>query len=86
MSSDQVVAGDAAREPAVRRALESVAELERTLGPDHPDTLNLRWLTSFVGTQLVPFAGRMSVLRVAGQPAVRVVFSQPSPLGLLSHA
>ena len=51
MSSDQVVAGDAAREPAdgttldepaVRRALESVAELERTLGPDHPDTLNAR--------------------------------------------
>lgn len=29
-------------EPAVQRALESVAELERTLGPDHPDTLNAR--------------------------------------------
>jgi hypothetical protein len=50
------------------------------------DVSYLRWLTSFVGTQLVPFAGRMSVLREAGRPAVRVMFSQPSPLGLLSHA
>jgi hypothetical protein len=45
----------------------------------------LRWLTSFVGTQLVPFAGSMSVVQEAGQPVVRVVFAQPSPLGLLSH-
>ena len=44
-----------------------------------------RWLTSFVGTQLVPFAGSMSVLQEAGQPILRVVFAQPSPLGLLSH-
>ena len=49
------------------------------------DVNYLRWLTSFVGTQLVPFAGNMSVLAEAGQPVVRVVFAQPSPLGLLSH-
>ena len=49
------------------------------------DVSYLRWLTSFVGTQLVPFAGDMSVLQEAGQPVVRVVFAQPSPLGLLSH-
>ena len=45
----------------------------------------LRWLTSFVGTQLVPFAGSMSVLPEAGQSIVQVVFAEPSPLGLLSH-
>jgi hypothetical protein len=49
------------------------------------DVSYLRWLTSFVGTQLMPFAGSMSVLQEAGQPIVRVVFAQPSPLGLLSH-
>ena len=50
-----------------------------------PDVSYLRWLTSFVGTQLVPFAGTMSVVQEAGQPIVRVVFAQPSPIGLLSH-
>jgi hypothetical protein len=49
------------------------------------DTTYLRWLTSFVGTQVVPFAGTMSVLQEAGQPVVRVVFAEPSPLGLLAH-
>jgi hypothetical protein len=49
------------------------------------DVSYLRWLTGFIGTQLVPFAGSMSVLQEAGQPIVRVVFAQPSPLGLLSH-
>jgi hypothetical protein len=49
------------------------------------DVSYLRWLTSFVGTQLAPFAGRMSVLQEAGQPIVQVLFAQPSPLGLLSH-
>jgi len=49
------------------------------------DVSYLRWLTSFVGTQLVPFAGSMSVLQEPGQPVVRVVFAQPSPLGLLAH-
>ena len=50
------------------------------------DVIYLRWLTSFIGTQLVPFAGSMSVLQEVGQPVVRVVFAQPSPLGLLAHA
>ena len=49
------------------------------------DASYLRWLTSFVRAQLVPFAGSMSVLQEAGQPVVRVVFAQPSPLGLLAH-
>jgi hypothetical protein len=30
-------------------------------------------------------AAAMAVLREAGQPVVRVVFAQPSPLGLLAH-
>ena len=50
------------------------------------DAIYLSWLTSFVRAQLVPFAGSMTVLRQAGRPVVRVVFAQPSPLGLLAHA
>ena len=51
MSSDQVLARDAPREPAdgfplgeaaVQRSLDAARELERVLGPDHPDTLNAR--------------------------------------------
>jgi tetratricopeptide (TPR) repeat protein len=51
VSSDQVPARDAPREPAdgfplgeaaVQRSLDAVRELERVLGPDHPDTLNAR--------------------------------------------
>ena len=49
------------------------------------DVSYLRWLTSFIRTQLAPFAGSMSLLQEAGQPVVRVVFVQPSPLGLLAH-
>lgn len=49
-------------------------------------TTYLSWLTSFIGTQLVPFAATMSVLQEVGEPVVRVVFAQPSPLGLLAHA
>ena len=49
------------------------------------DTSYLSWLTTFVRAQLVPFAGSMAVLQQAGQPVVRVVFAQPSPLGLLAH-
>jgi tetratricopeptide (TPR) repeat protein len=49
------------------------------------DAAYLRWLTTFVRAQLVPFAGSMAVLTEAGQPVVRVVFAQPSPLGLLAH-
>ena len=50
------------------------------------DASYLRWLTSFVRAQLVPFRGSMTVLQQAGQPILRVVFAQPSPLGLLAHA
>jgi outer membrane biosynthesis protein TonB len=46
----------------------------------------LSWLTSFVRAQLAPFQGSMTVLSEAGQPVVRVVFAQPSPLGLLAPA
>jgi hypothetical protein len=50
------------------------------------DASYLGWLTSFVRAQLVPFAGSMTVLQQVGQPIVRVVFAQPSPLGLLAPA
>jgi hypothetical protein len=50
------------------------------------DASYLSWLTSFVRAQLVPFAGSMAVLQQAGQTVVRVMFAQPSPLGLLAHA
>jgi len=46
----------------------------------------LRWLTTFIRAQLMPFAGSMTVLTEAGQPVLRVVFAQPGPFGLLSHA
>ena len=49
------------------------------------DANYLSWLTTFVRAQLVPFAGSMAVLHQAGQPVVRVVFAQPSPLGLLAQ-
>ena len=48
------------------------------------DARYLRWLTSFARAQLGSFAGSMAVLQQAGQPVVRVEFSQPSPLGLLA--
>ena len=49
------------------------------------DASYLNWLTGFVRAQLGPFEGGMAVLQEAGQPVVRVVFAQPSPLGLLTH-
>jgi hypothetical protein len=42
-----------------------------------------RWLTSFVRAQLDRFAGSVAVIQPGGQPAVRVEFDRPSPLGLL---
>jgi tetratricopeptide (TPR) repeat protein len=50
------------------------------------DASYLSWLTSFVRAQLGPFEGSMVVLLEVGQPVVRVMFAQPSPLGLLAHA
>jgi hypothetical protein len=49
------------------------------------DARYVSWLTSFVRAQLFPFEGSISVLQEGGQPVVRVVFAQPSPLGLLAH-
>ncbi len=50
------------------------------------DASYLNWLTSFMRAQLGPFEGSMAVLTEAGQPVVRVMFAQPSPLGQLAHA
>jgi len=49
------------------------------------DTSYLRWLTGFVRAQLVPFAARVVTPSQGSQPVVQVEFSQPSPLGLLTH-
>jgi hypothetical protein len=45
----------------------------------------LRWLLAFLRVQRSPFAGSTAVLRLGGQPILRVQFSAPSPLGLLGH-
>jgi hypothetical protein len=49
------------------------------------DTGYLSWLTSFVRAQLQPFAGSAATVRQGDQLVLRVEFSRPSPLGLLSH-
>jgi hypothetical protein len=49
------------------------------------DASYLSWLTSFVRAQLLPFAGSAALVRQGDQLVVRVEFSKPSPLGLLSH-
>jgi tetratricopeptide repeat protein len=43
-----------------------------------------RWLTSFVQAQLAHFTGNVAVVRHGGRTVVRVQFSRPSPLGLLT--
>jgi tetratricopeptide (TPR) repeat protein len=43
-----------------------------------------QWLISFVKTQLAHFTGTVAVVRQGGQAVVRIQFSWPSPLGLLS--
>jgi tetratricopeptide (TPR) repeat protein len=43
-----------------------------------------QWLISFVKTQLANFTGTVAVVRPGGQAVVRIQFSRPSPLGLLS--
>lgn len=45
----------------------------------------LSWLVTFVRAQLHTFSGRTTILREGDQSIVRVDFSRPSPLGLLSH-
>jgi len=42
------------------------------------------WLTSFIRAQLNHFTGSVTVVRVDGQPVVRLEFARPSPLGLLT--
>ena len=49
------------------------------------DSSYLRWLTTFIGSQLAPFSGRIAVVQQGNQRVVRVVFGQPSPLGLLAN-
>jgi Tetratricopeptide repeat len=49
------------------------------------DATYLHWLVAFISTQLVPFAGSTVIVRQGDQPVIRVEFSRPSPLGLLSH-
>jgi len=43
------------------------------------------WLTAFVRAQLLPFAGSITTLTQDGQLVVRIEYSRPSPLGLLSR-
>jgi hypothetical protein len=49
------------------------------------DASYLCWLTGYVRAQLVPFAGRVVMLRQGDKPIVQVEYSRPSPLGLLTH-
>jgi hypothetical protein len=48
------------------------------------DASYVRWLVGFVRAQLAPFAGSTTILRRGGQSTVRVAFSAPSPVGLLT--
>jgi hypothetical protein len=43
------------------------------------------WLTAYVRAQLLPFAGSITTLTQDDQLVVRIEFSRPSPLGLLTH-
>jgi len=43
-----------------------------------------RWLLSFIRAQFTHFAGSVVVVRPGGRAVVRIQFSRPSPLGLLS--
>ena len=49
------------------------------------DASYVSWLTSYVRAQLLPFAGSIITLTRDGQLVVRIEFSRPSPLGLLSR-
>ncbi len=49
------------------------------------DASYLGWTTAFARAQLPPFAGSAVILRRGEQLIVRVEFSKPSPIGLLSH-
>ena len=49
------------------------------------DASHLGWITAFERAQLPPFAGSAVILRRGERLIVRVEFSKPSPMGLLSH-
>lgn len=49
------------------------------------DASYLSWLMAFVRAQAHPFSGSTAILRQNDQPTLRVEFSRPSPLGLLSQ-
>ena len=49
------------------------------------DASYVTWLSMFVRAQLLPFAGSITTLTQDGQLVVRIEFSRPSPLGLLSR-
>ena len=49
------------------------------------DASYVSWLTAYVRAQLLPFAGSIITLTRDGQLVVRIEFSRPSPLGLLSR-
>jgi hypothetical protein len=49
------------------------------------DASYVSWLTAYVRAQLLPFAGSITTLTQDDQLVVRIEFSRPSPLGLLTH-
>jgi len=49
------------------------------------DASYVSWLTAFVRAQLLPFAGSITTLMQDDQLVVRIGYSRPSPLGLLSR-
>ena len=49
------------------------------------DASYVSWLTAYVRAQLLPFAGSITTLTQDDQLVVRIEFSRPSPLGLLSR-
>ena len=49
------------------------------------DASYVSWLTAYVRAQLLPFAGSITTLTQDDQLVVRIEFSRPSPLGLLTR-
>ena len=49
------------------------------------DASYVSWLTAYVRAQLLPFAGSIITLTQDDQLTIRIEFSRPSPLGLLTR-
>jgi hypothetical protein len=49
------------------------------------DASYVSWLTAYVRAQRLPFAGSLTTFRQDGRLVVRIEFSMPSPLGLLTR-